>query len=206
MPALFARAGAPMIPGASLLPFVAGGGGEIPDLDAAADRRRGRRQARRRLRPGLRVRAAGRPPAHVPAHARVSAAAVADDRPQLPVPARSGWCTSTTGSPSTGRSGLGERADDRRVGRRPSRTTPAREAVLAADRGRGRRRAGVGGGRTNLKPRRRRGSRRRSAGGPTLRSQAEELAATADVDASPGDLGRRYASVSGDTTRSTCTR
>jgi acyl dehydratase len=30
---LYARAAAPMIPGASLLPFVPGGGGEIPDLD-----------------------------------------------------------------------------------------------------------------------------------------------------------------------------
>ena len=30
---LYARAAAPMIPGASLLPFVAGGGGEIPDLE-----------------------------------------------------------------------------------------------------------------------------------------------------------------------------
>jgi hypothetical protein len=31
--ALYARAAAPMIPGASLLPFVPGGGGEIPDLE-----------------------------------------------------------------------------------------------------------------------------------------------------------------------------
>jgi acyl dehydratase len=30
---LYARAAAPMIPGASLLPFVPGGGGEMPDLD-----------------------------------------------------------------------------------------------------------------------------------------------------------------------------
>jgi acyl dehydratase len=32
MPVLFARAGAAMLPGASRLPFVGGGGGEIPDL------------------------------------------------------------------------------------------------------------------------------------------------------------------------------
>jgi hypothetical protein len=31
--ALYARAAAPIIPGASLLPFIPGGGGEIPDLD-----------------------------------------------------------------------------------------------------------------------------------------------------------------------------
>jgi acyl dehydratase len=31
--ALYARAAAPLIPGASLLPFIPGGGGEIPDLD-----------------------------------------------------------------------------------------------------------------------------------------------------------------------------
>ena len=30
---LYARAAAPMIPGASLLPFVPGGGGEIPELE-----------------------------------------------------------------------------------------------------------------------------------------------------------------------------
>lgn len=30
---LYARAAAPMLPGASLLPFIPGGGGEIPDLD-----------------------------------------------------------------------------------------------------------------------------------------------------------------------------
>jgi acyl dehydratase len=34
---LYARAAAPMIPGASLLPFVPGGGGEIPDLDLALE-------------------------------------------------------------------------------------------------------------------------------------------------------------------------
>jgi acyl dehydratase len=31
--ALYARAAAPMVPGASLLPFLPGGGGEIPDID-----------------------------------------------------------------------------------------------------------------------------------------------------------------------------
>jgi acyl dehydratase len=34
---LYARAAAPMIPGASLLPFVPGGGGEIPELDLALE-------------------------------------------------------------------------------------------------------------------------------------------------------------------------
>jgi MaoC like domain len=33
IPSLYARAAAAMIPGASLLPFVPGGGGEIPDID-----------------------------------------------------------------------------------------------------------------------------------------------------------------------------
>ncbi len=37
MPVLFARAGAAMIPGASLLPFVGGGGGDIPDLTLVLD-------------------------------------------------------------------------------------------------------------------------------------------------------------------------
>jgi acyl dehydratase len=34
---LYARAAAPMVPGASLLPFVPGGGGEIPELDLRLD-------------------------------------------------------------------------------------------------------------------------------------------------------------------------
>jgi acyl dehydratase len=34
---LYARAAAPMIPGASLLPFIPGGGGEIPELDLKLD-------------------------------------------------------------------------------------------------------------------------------------------------------------------------
>ncbi len=34
---LYARAAAPMIPGASLLPFVPGGGGEIPELELSLD-------------------------------------------------------------------------------------------------------------------------------------------------------------------------
>ncbi len=42
---LYARAAAPMIPGASLLPFVPGGGGEIPELDLRAGRRRRRARA-----------------------------------------------------------------------------------------------------------------------------------------------------------------
>jgi len=33
IPLLYARAAAPLIPGASLLPFIPGGGGEIPELD-----------------------------------------------------------------------------------------------------------------------------------------------------------------------------
>ena len=37
---LYARAAAPMIPGASLLPFVPGGGGEIPETRARPGRRR----------------------------------------------------------------------------------------------------------------------------------------------------------------------
>src|SRR3954447_17078165 len=45
MTALFARAGAAVVPGASKLPFVSGGGGEVPDValvldDVAIDRDR----------------------------------------------------------------------------------------------------------------------------------------------------------------------
>jgi acyl dehydratase len=34
---LYARSAAPLVPGASLLPFIPGGGGEIPDLDLSLD-------------------------------------------------------------------------------------------------------------------------------------------------------------------------
>ena len=34
---LYARAAAPLIPGASLLPFVPGGGGEIPEMELTLD-------------------------------------------------------------------------------------------------------------------------------------------------------------------------
>jgi acyl dehydratase len=37
VPLLYARAAAPLIPGASLLPFVPGGGGEIPELELTLD-------------------------------------------------------------------------------------------------------------------------------------------------------------------------
>jgi MaoC like domain len=42
---LYARAAAPMIPGASLLPFLPGGGGEIPEIELALDGVRADREA-----------------------------------------------------------------------------------------------------------------------------------------------------------------
>ena len=42
---LYARAAAPLLPGASLLPFVPGGGGEIPDLELELDGVRADREA-----------------------------------------------------------------------------------------------------------------------------------------------------------------
>ncbi len=59
---LYARAAAPMIPGASLLPFVPGGGGEIPDLD-------------------LRLEGVTADPAAVAAYARVCNFALRDNLP-----------------------------------------------------------------------------------------------------------------------------
>jgi hypothetical protein len=59
---LYARAAAPMIPGASLLPFVPGGGGEIPDLD-------------------LELAGVEADPAAVAAYARVSGFALRDHLP-----------------------------------------------------------------------------------------------------------------------------
>ena len=56
MPVLFARAGAAMVPGASLLPFIGGGGGEIPDLTLVLDGVVGRSGAPGVLPSGVRVR------------------------------------------------------------------------------------------------------------------------------------------------------
>ena len=59
---LYARAAAPMIPGASLLPFIPGGGGEIPDLD-------------------LRLEGVAADPAAVSAYAKVCGFALRDSLP-----------------------------------------------------------------------------------------------------------------------------
>jgi acyl dehydratase len=59
---LYARAAAPMIPGASLLPFVPGGGGEIPELD-------------------LRLEGVVADPAEVSAYAKVCGFALRDQLP-----------------------------------------------------------------------------------------------------------------------------
>jgi acyl dehydratase len=59
---LYLRAAAPLVPGASLLPFVPGGGGEIPELD-------------------LRLEGVAADPAGVAAYARVCGFALRDDLP-----------------------------------------------------------------------------------------------------------------------------
>ncbi len=59
---LYARAAAPMIPGASLLPFIPGGGGEIPELD-------------------LRLEGVSADPADVAAYAKVCGFALRDSLP-----------------------------------------------------------------------------------------------------------------------------
>ena len=61
---LYARAAAPIIPGASLLPFVPGGGGEVPDLDLSLS--------------GVRAK-----PAALAAYARVCGFALRDHLPHL---------------------------------------------------------------------------------------------------------------------------
>ena len=72
---LFARAGAAMIPGASRLPFVGGGGRSRRGsrADARARRRDRRPRPPRGVRPGVQVPAARRAAGHLPAHARVPA-------------------------------------------------------------------------------------------------------------------------------------
>jgi acyl dehydratase len=62
IPLLYARAAAPLIPGASLLPFIPGGGGEIPELE-------------------LELAGVGADPADVAAYARVCGFALRDHLP-----------------------------------------------------------------------------------------------------------------------------
>ena len=85
---LFARAGAAMIPGSSKLPFIGSARGEeLPDLTLVLEQATIGQESACRVRPRLQVPAARRAACDLPAHARVSPAALADDRPELPVPA-----------------------------------------------------------------------------------------------------------------------
>ena len=130
---LFARAGAAMIPGASHLPFVGGGGRDVPDTalrltDVAID--------------GDRLTAYDRvcafdlrdtvPPTY-PAHPGLPAPALADDRPELSVPGHRPGAHRTTGSPSTARSAR-RRSSRSTCGRRRSRTTRAASSSRCAPR------------------------------------------------------------------------
>ena len=82
---LYARAALPMVPGASLLPFVAGRRQRDARDRAAPRRRPGRSRSARRLRPGLRLHAARRAARDVSARAGLSPAHGADDGRPLPV-------------------------------------------------------------------------------------------------------------------------
>ena len=199
MPVLFARAGLATIPGASHLPFVgpmvAGGGRDIPDLtlrltDVEVE---GTRLADYDGVCGFALK--GVLPADLPTRARVSPAALADDR-----------------------SGLSLRADRTRAHRQPDHAAPAGPCQRAPgdrrlgdpveDHPRGKQFSLLSEVRvgdelvweevsTNLKRGRDGGSGSTSGSASPDVPNAKDLPATATWQLS-GDLGRRYASVSGD--------
>ncbi len=191
---MFARAGASMIPFASRLPFlgVGGGGDEIPDLtlvlnDVRVDQDR------------------------LAAYDRVCGFTLSDALPptyphMLAFPLQ--LSLMTDGSfpfPAIGlvhiynrivqhRDDPAERAAVDHGQGDAARAPSARSPVLAADRGPRRRRAGVGGGLDQPPPRLRAGTNAAQSPGPP---SAEDLPISATWRL-PGDLGRRYGSVSGD--------
>ena len=195
---LYARAAAPMIPGASLLPFVPGGGGEIPDLELELARGPRRSRAGRRLRQGLRLHPARPPPAHLPARARLPAAHGGDGRRQLPLrrrrprPRREPDRPAPAGSASarSWRCASARPSSSRtpRAGPSPSSPRPASTAssVWESDQ-------------HHAAPRRRRAARRwaESHGGDARPVDGRRRRAVSAEWRLGGDLGRRYAAVSG---------
>jgi acyl dehydratase len=187
---LFARAGLAMIPGASRLPFVGGGGKEIPDLtlrmdDVAVDREK------------------------LAAYCRVCGFQVSDALPAtyphiLAFPLHLALMTDGRFPfPAIGLVHIANEITQRRPISASERLSLSVKPTALEPHPRGqqfsiRTEASVGGEvvweevSTNL---RRGGGSGSSAGGD--RAQREELPATATWQL-PGDLGRRYASVSGD--------
>ena len=166
-PLTYARAAAPLVPFASRLPFVAGGGGEMPDIervreDVAIDRRQARR-----VRRGLRLRAGRRAARHLPARARLRPAHGADDRRALPVrPDRPrAHRQPDRAAPPDRRGG----AADAACPSHPRRAAPARPRVLDRHRGVHRRRAVWEETQHDAAPRWRRGRRTRRPSAPRTR-------------------------------------
>ena len=199
---LYARAAAPIIPGASLLPFIPGGGGEIPDLDLTLAGVRADPQAVAAYAQGLRLRAARPPPPHLPARARLPAAHGGDGRRQLPV--RRGRARPHR---EPDRPAAADR--DRRGAGAPGPPDQAEAApegpdLLAAHRGAGRRPDGLGEHQHDAAPRRWRGRgggagrRPRERGGGDRRRAPSGASAAIWAGATPPS--RAIA------TRSTCTR
>ncbi len=88
-------------PGRLLLPFIPGGGKEIPEIELSLPAVRRRPRAGRRLRPRLRLHPARPPAPHLPARARLPAAHGGDGRLAASPSAPSASSTSRTGSSST---------------------------------------------------------------------------------------------------------
>ena len=154
---LYARAAAPMIPGASRLPFLSRRRRRDPRDRARAGRRAGRPRGGRRLRPGLRLPPPRPPSPHLPARARLPPAHGGDGGRRLPV---------RRGRPRhLENEDRAETADRRRRGDLPygaadsASTAPERADLRPRDRGARRRGAGLGERQHDAAPRQ--GRRRR---------------------------------------------
>jgi MaoC like domain len=189
---LYARAAAPMIPGASLLPFVPGGGGEIPDLD-------------------LELAGVGADPAAVAAYAKACGFALRDHLPptyphvlafplHMAVMADGGFPFGAVGLVHVEnrieqhrRIGLGEGLTIRV---RPTKLQPhpkGRTFSLLTE-------VEVGGQRVweSVSTMLRRGGSEKTSGSKRGSDAEEPLLPASAEWRLGGDLGRRYASVSGD--------
>ena len=197
---LYARAAAPMIPGASLLPFVPGGGGEIPELELDLDGVRAEPEAVAAYARVCGFALRDQPAPHLPARARLPAAHGGDGGRRLPLRRRRPRPPREPDRPAAADR---DRRGARRCAVRPTPLAPhpkGRTFALVTE-------VRVGGElvweseSTMLRrgKRRRRGPRRSPTASAPRRRAADRLRAAASAEwRLGGDLGRRYAAVSGD--------
>ncbi len=182
------------------LPFVPGGGGEMPELALALARR-----AREPRAPRPYAEVCGSPPGataarDLPARARLPAAHGADGRRALPIRRRRPRAHREPDHPAP--PDRRRRALDLDVRGTPPAEPSARAELRADHEGARRRGAGVGESQHDAAPRRRPVKRVRTAGATRRTGHGEaslrDASTRAGWTALGADLGRRYAAVSGD--------